>query len=304
MNNEERKKQYKASLESDSARKKFETIETNFRTSEESLGKDLSEFTKTEIIQVINSLELITPETVRQYLNSIEGYQLFFNGEAPNITRDDIDIASSIEKNYFLSFSEIITPVMSVAPPDQGFPAAAALAFAWLGIKCPGACDIKQKEVDLLRGTICHGDIIKGFGEAEPKALAILRSYANTSIGYRRQNPRNGEFIVSFVESEYFLRPIRTLNSKKEIDRFKAKNITSAIVDARMSLRETGFQKYFSYDTVLHSGELHRVYQLEQSGVNVFAKSNTKLLCSCFASKIRDYDALFLYRKYKQAFNL
>lgn len=304
MYNEERKLQYKNSLETEPARKKFKTIETNFCSFEEIFGKDLSEFTKEEIIQIINSLEIVMPETIRQYLNSIKGYQTFFNGEAPTITREDIDVLSSMKNNYFLVFSDIINPVVSVAPPDQGFSASAALALAWLGIKCPEACNVKQKDVDLLRGSISHGDCVKQFGDTEPKALSVLRSYANTSVGYRRQNPRNGDFTVSFVDSEYFLRPIRTSNSKKEMDHFRPNNITSFISDARLDLADQGFQKYFSYDTVLHSGELHRVHQLEQSGVDVFAKRNEQLLCSCFASKIKRYDATFLYRKYKEAFNL
>lgn len=306
MYSDDKKTQYKNSLDTSFARNKFVAVENNFRPFEILLNKDLSEFTKEDIVFAMNSLEwkTVVPETIRQYLNQVEGYQRFVTGSAQSVTREDIDIVSVMQKCYFTDFSDVANPVDSVMPSHQGFPEVPALALAWLGFDSSNACKIKRDDVDLRNGVIQYGGVVKSFGSTEKRVLSALRSYSNMITGYRKQNPLNGDLIIKFVDSEYFLRPVRSPNSRKQKTCFTGTDIVSKLIATQEKLKEQSCTRCFTYRTVLCSGELHRVFLLEQSGVDVFSSRNERLLCSCFVSKTRGYDARFLYRNYKKAFDL
>lgn len=300
------------SLTSDTAKDQFITVRNGAIPFERKFSKDLGYFTKSEILEYINNVASTRPATVVNYLSMIERYQRFLRTDTeqddiPKIAKEEVDFESALQKKVFLSFSEVINPVSDVVSIYQGSPVPAALAFAWLGIPCKIAVKLKVDQVNLKAGIINAPEFGIGpisFGKDEPRALDTLRAYASMTTAYRNQNPNSRSFEVRFVESDYFLRPIRSENSKKTATKFATTNIKGYISDAQDDLESAGFQKPITYKNVQFSGELHKAYSLEKKGIDFSDKNNEDILLSCFETRSHSYHTTFIYRKYKKAFNL
>lgn len=300
------------SLTSDTVKDQFITVRNGVIPFEQKFSKDLGYFTKSEILEYINNVASTRPATVVNYLSVIERYQRFLRADSeqddiPKIAKEEVDFESALRKKIFLSFSEVINAVSDVVSIYQGSPVPASLAFAWLGVPCKMAIKLKTNHVDVKSGIINAPELGIGpisFGKDEPRALDTLRAYTSMVTAYRNQNPNNRSFEVQFVESDYFLRPIRSENSKKTATKYATSNIKGFISEVQDGLESRGFQKPVTYKNVQFSGELHKAYSLERRGIDFSDKNNESIFLSCFESRSHGYNTAFIYRKYKETFNL
>lgn len=303
------REEYKKTL-TNNAKNVFVRVSQFAAEYEQKFCKDLAEFSKPEIIEFVNSRSFFRPEPLRVYLNSIRSYQEYCAGAnaiVPIVYQEDIDVEEAMRTSLFSTFSEIANLLADAIGLDQLHVTPPALALAWVGLSIDQTLKLKQNEVDLRNGVIDLGgkDVFDLTGD-NAKALSVLRMYANTSKGYRNQNPANGNFEVSFVESDFFLRPTRTKNSRKKVNCFTRSNLVGSILFDTVNIPN----KSFTYADIQFSGELRRAYLKEKSDPNLDfvsrqrSKRDDELLLSCFSSTMSAADARFLYRNYKKAFNL
>lgn len=275
---------------------------------EAEFGRDLAYFTREEVIQLINGLELTNPLTVKGYLSAIRNYQMVCSDNtelADNpIRKEEIDIVSGIRKCFYASYHDLVCAMEKVTSLTDGYPEPAALTLAWLGLSILEALELKSENVDLMNGVIARypqRDIV--FGSDESEALKVLRTYANTSKSYRT---RNCTYEVYKQENNpYFL---HTMVSKSSIDKpgkpIGRNNLTGGYSKMSQKAKELGFDFGFAYSDILRSGELYRLYVAEQNGLAVTSKINEERVCSMISGKMPYYELMYQYKKYKQAFNL
>lgn len=286
----------------------FRAVANASANMEAQFDRDLAYFTREEVIQLINSLELTNPLTVKGYLSAIRNYQIMCSNDtelADNpISKEEIDIVSGIKKCFYDSYHSVKCSLEKGMSFTDGYAEPAALTLAWLGISFPEACTLQTNQVDLMNGVIARypkRDIV--FGNDEPEALKTLRTYANTSKSYRTRNctyevyqPKN---------NPYFL---HAMVSKGSIDKvakpITRSNLTSSFAKLMMKVKEQGDNVNYSYADVLRSGELYRLYVAEKNGLAVTSKINEERVCSMISGKMPYYELMYQYKKYKQAFNL
>lgn len=79
--------------------------------------------------------------------------------------------------------------------------------------------------------------------------------------------------------------------------------VQSAINKVNKKYKENGNPPKISYQNILRSGSLARLYVAEQNGLDVFSKTNEKEVEKFFYRS--DYRSIvWVYRHYKIAFNL
>ena len=306
MDNKTRKDEYLKSL-APTARNEFIRVAKAAQPFEERFGKDLSNFNRDEVIQVVNSTEPTSPLTVKQYLHRIRQYQITI-GELDDslitpITKDEIDIVHFVQKHFYKSFEDVLTEIQKVRELTGGYPEPVLLGFAWLGVDSKIVGQIEANQVDLTKGTLTllgkHG--VEKI-EIEPSVLKTFRAFRNISVAYRSTNT---EFEVYPENTPYFLRRMLSRNSKKTPKPYSDKDIGRILSDLRRDALEDGITIDLTYNNVQRSGELYRIYLLEQSGVNVFCTESQKRVCALANTSVNHfYDLSFQYQAYKEAFNL
>lgn len=286
----------------------FRAVANAAANMEAQFDRDLAYFTREEVIQLINSLELTNPLTVKGNLSAIRNYQIAYSSntelEDNPIRKEEIDIVSAIRKRFYASYHDLVCAMEKVTSLTDGYPEPAALTLAWLGIPFSEACALQTNQVDLLNGVIARypqRDIV--FGSDEPEVLKVLRAYANTSKSYRTRNctyevyqPKN---------NPYFL---HAMVSKGSIDKvakpIAQSNLTSSFAKLVVKLKAQNDSANYNYTDVLRSGELYRLYVAEKNGLAVTSKINEERVCSMISGKMPYYELMYQYKKYKQAFNL
>lgn len=310
MYNEAEKLQYVEHIAGKDSKNEFVRVFKTATPFEEKLEKDLADFHRDEIIGFINELELTNPLTAKKYLSRIRQYQRDVNptltdNERP-VTKDDIDIASAIRKHFFKSYSDMIAELQKVRPLNAGYPEPAILTFAWLGFEANDIGKLKKEDVNLLSGYVKVQD--NPFAqqiELDDEMLEVLRSFDGVTTAYR---DTKGTFMVHAEDSPYFLRRMLRTDSKKKTSNpkmFTGRDVTKFINDLQKAATANQEQIGLTYTDVQRSGQFHKVYQIEQSGIDVCDYKRADILCSLTnTSETHFYDILAQYKAYKQAFDL
>lgn len=310
MYNEAEKIKYVEQFSSKDSKNEFVRVFKAAEPFEDKLEKDLAEFHRDEIIEFANTLELTNPLTAKKYLSRIRQYQRDINpnltdNERP-VTKDDIDIVSAIRRHFFKSFSDVIAEVQKVRPLNAGYPEPVILTFAWLGFEAKDIGGIKKEDVNLISGHIKVKD--NPFSkeiELDDDMLEILRSFDGITTAYR---DTKGSFMVHAENSPYFLKRMLRADSKKQTatpKMFTGRDVTKFINDLQKTAAANQGQIYLTYTDVQRSGQFHKVYQVEQTGIDVCDYKRANILCSITnTSQTHFYDTLAQYKAYKQAFDL
>lgn len=303
MYNEEYKKQYVDQLSVKTAVNEFNRIAEKSEDFESKFGKDLHDFSDEETIELLNSFCLTSPLSLKQYASCISKYQSW--GLSKNIVRKpiskyDIDFVSAYKKSYYTSFSDLKSDLQSVIELDQGYSSVVALCFAWLGIQPADVGKVSKSDIDLKNGTLSYKDMDKI--KIDSEILQILRSYANLTVAYRTQGQT---FEVYPLPSEYFLTRMATKNSRKTSREVTIQDISQeiSIISEKVNSK-FGKEAHITYQNIQRSGEFYRLHQAEISGLNVFSKEYESEVQNFFSAKIPYYEITFMYKKYKQAFDL
>lgn len=268
--------------------------------------KDLSDFSRQETIILLNNFLSSNVQTGKKRINIIRDYQEWasnqdiINWSKFPISKEDLNFTTAIHKTIYPSINSFMQELKAGVPFDEGRYVVPLFCFAWIGIpynKCSGILD---QDVDLRNGLVNFQN--NAIRIEDPEILQIMRQYRNTSISYRTQNRT---FEVYPQLSPYFLRPMVTKNSKKKPHKISSSSIPSCLLQAKQQA-EMNLQRpvKLEYLNVYRSGQLLRVRKLELSGFDVLSSKNKKIVHSYFDNRGDYYDQIFLYKKYKEAFDL
>lgn len=274
---------------------------------EAACNKDLAQMQKSEICEALKYAQIGTYSTAFGVLSFVRSYvkwcddNLVFSGISVDdsmLVVDDIDISDSIQRLYFRTENELINCLKSVRPLDDGYYDIIVTLFSWLGIPQKQVANIKISDVDLENKTVRFDGAYIQFSDNIKEILAL---YAKTKTGTREA--AGGQRVV--YRDDSYDTFVRRFSPPKQLGK---KITTSQIEDSVYLLNkayvEAGNSPRFTGGNVLASGALRRVYELEQSGVDVFSIKNKDLVVNAYRVKAKLYEILWQYKNYKKAFNL
>lgn len=275
---------------------------------EELCGKDLSEMQTHEAVEALQHINIKTYKTafgvlsfVRSYVKWCDTNSIFKNPniELASLTVDDIDISDELKKVLFCSEDELIRELNTIRPFDEGYPEAIVTLLTWIGIKQNDIASIRISDVNLekQRVYVKADDLFISFSD---KIAEIFRIYEKTKVGYRSAG---GDSRPVFRDDSHDRYVRKYLPKGKSGDPFTSVQVKHTIHHLNSIYVDRDNPPKFTGSNVLMSGALHRVWQLEQGGVDVFSIKNKKLVTDAFIAKANLYEILWLYRNYKRAFN-
>lgn len=276
---------------------------------EESLGKDLAEMTKDEVICATRLMVVGAYKTAVSIQSKIKDYvkwctqnQVFTNVNLDLIgfKIDDVDASAYLAKTIFKDEDELIRELQTVRRFDEGFTEGIILILAWLGIEQKDVLSIKTHDVDLARREINYRKYDKTIVFSE-KICDVLRIYEKTKEGSR---PAGGSSRPVYRDDSFntYVRkycPRGQLGVKP----LEATNLRKMVNDVNKLYTAQGKESRLWNGNIIASGALYRLKNLEDNGVDVFSTKNRVDVVQAFAIDADMYEISWLYKSYKRAFN-
>lgn len=272
---------------------------------------DIAEMCKPTIIRCLEDLGLDEIATVRAYITVGNRYVKWcrtsgcFVGASngfDGLSVDDIDISSAIRQSFFKNEVDLINSIQAVHDLDSGYADAPVLALAWLGLTMKEVLALRDSDID-LEGRIIHlpdGNSINGFSDI---IHDVLYRYSTCRVSSRDKGNITQEVVKdlsidSFIKrmiprgSKFFGRPVSHTQVRGQLDLMITK------------FRQSGSTRLPTFSNVWRSGRFYKLYQVEQSGVDVFDFRNRPIIEEVFRHKKNYHDTIKMYRWYKKAFSL
>lgn len=275
---------------------------------EEFLRKDLAEMTRCEVAEALRNAKITTYNTatnacslIKNYVKWCQDSRVFenLNLELLSITVDDIDASEHIGKMLFKNESDFIQALRVTRPFDDGYYDVIVMIFAWLGINMNRAMRVRVSEVDFERKVISVGEADEISFSDELGQILLMYSRTKTGTRLNKNGPREvyrddsfGWFIRKFCPKSHL---------GKELTKLQ---VTSLVHDMNQIYIDLGNEPKFTVGNVLASGAMYRVWQLEQSGVDVFSLKNKSATINAHGLSTKLYEILWMYKNYKLAFSL
>ena len=286
-----------------SCRAKFEAIGEY----EHSLGKDFAEMSTADAAKAMQFVRIGTYKSafgliaqIRSYVKWCFDNHVFsdVNTGLISLTVDDVDISENMKKMLFRTEDEFIKELRSARTFDDGYLDVIVMVFSWLGISQDQAMAIKIDDVDFKSMMVHLPDRDIQFSE---KLGEVLWIYSKTKHSTRLNG--NGPRDV-YRDDSYDLF-VRKFSAPKQLGKKLTKSqLQAALHDLNEVYVDLGNEPRFTSGNVLTSGALSRVFELEQSGVDVFLMKNKNTVLDAFVVKSKLYEVLWLYNNYKRAFSL
>lgn len=277
---------------------------------EREINRDFAEMSLEDAIKAIKNIKIGTYDSanavqsfVRKYVKWCEENRVFnhINTELKKISaKDDIDASEYLRKMWFLDESDLINKMRMVRTFNDGYYEVVVLLFAWLGVRQDEILSIKPQDVDLVNRRLflrSSGTIIS-FSE---NIAAVISEYQKTQTSTRQYNGEPtvvyrdfyGPFISKFCK-----------NAELGNDELTDSQVGSAISEMNQDFVSLGYLGCFKYTNVANCGIARRIYELEQTGVDVLASKNKDAVFVAARYDIDRYRIKWLYNNYKRAFNL
>lgn len=286
----------------------------NLSIYEESIGKDLAEMDSSEASSAINSLEYYeygSATTIfsffKKYVNWCMENELFDGSPYGVLTLSSevIDPSEVYKKVLFRDEDDLIKTLSSVVSFNDGNVEVVSILFGWLGVKLPKAICLKESQVDLENKRILNLDgsiMIPCFSDTIRDKLEV---YSSTKSGLR-MNGTTPYVVVRDNTWDTFIKQFCTQGSEKMGEPIDPDNVTTYISRLKRKFSSDGGTKEISISNAMRSGGLRRVYELEQSGVDVFSNKNKKLVEDVYCAPERKpyYKIIWMYKYYKKAFSI
>lgn len=284
----------------------------NISVFEESLSKDLGEMSREEAVLAVNFLEPVEYGTATTALTTLKVYarwcseQDLFPGSSyalGSLTIDDIDATLALSKMLFRDDKDFVDTIRSTISLHDGYVAPVYLAFAWLGVDQKYALTVKDAAVD-LRNRVVHDEsgniVVDGFSDA---IHYVLESFVKCNLSTRENGSSTTE-VIKDRSVDQFIKRFHPRVSEEFGEPINETQIQSAVTRLNRSHGEREQKSRFTYSNVQESGALYRVFQLEQSGVDVFAKKNIHLVQKAYKKPKPYHKIIWKYKFYKKAFDL
>ena len=272
--------------------------------------KDIAEMTRGEALEALETLEVdeisymrTTISFLRKYVDWCKKEHVFTNipGGFSLITVDDIDFGKVLGKILFKDDIDLIESIKEVRTLDDGYSDVAILALSWIGLTREEISALRDNDVDLEDRIIYgkSGEIIAmGFSDL---ICDVLQRYVKCRVSSRGNGLTEME-VIKDLSVNSFLKKMCPRGSKKFGTEYSNVQIASQVNKLAVKYEELGHPRRHTITNVWRSGCFHKLWEIEQTGVDVSARENRPVVEQVFRNK-KNYDnALRMHGWYKQAF--
>lgn len=271
---------------------------------ENKYGKDVAEFSASELSDFLEGCGFAEPNTIRTRTTTLISYAEWYMSNIKSGShklRDykitDFPYARLFEPLLIKTPDELINKIRQVYDLDSGQPVVAALCFAWIGVSSKEALNLRNEQVDVTTGTIFDqkGNIsVRSMPDCIRDTLAI---YSKTKTADRTQNRT---FKVYADDIGLFIKRFSVLDSKQRGKPITQVQLSSAILEFNNQYNSLlGTKLSISYTNVQRSGSLYRLYQLDKQGIDVHSVKNADKVRMCLGQSKRNHkDNMLLYDAY------
>lgn len=275
------------------------------------LGKDVAEMTRAEALDTLKQSGTSEYGTVRLAVNTLKKYVAWCQGNQvfPSIPggflelkAGDVDFSQSIAETLIRDESDFLSTLSSVREFDQGYPEPPVLALSWLGLRIKEVLSLKENDVDLTTRTITLVGkvLVQGFSD---EIHALLEQYVSCKTA-ERDHRTGWRSVIKDYSTDLFLKRMLPRGNKDFGKPFGYSQMSTAIGNLNDRLKEDGLPGRLTYMNVWESGRYAKLWELEQSGIQVIAPGNRLLVEEVFRHSKSYYSAIRMYKAYKIAFNL
>lgn len=309
MYNQEIKERF---LEESSKNIRYST--EGFRKVEEAeikAGKDIAEMTKEESLATLKSMGIIEDSSLRSFLSTFKNYAKWCQdnhvfestpGGFMVLKSSEIDLSDGIRNTLLQSDLDLLTTLQLVREFNEGYPEPPALCLAWLGLKAKEIIALTDDDVDMERQTITVDSqvVVTGF----PNAIAqVLQQYIDCKVS-ERDHRTGWRQVIKDYSTGMFLKKMLPRGSKEFGKPYGYSQITAAVSKLNAKLIDDGNPGRLKFDNVWNSGRYYKLWETEQSGVDVTKPANRPIVEEILHSSKSYYNAIRMYKAYKKAFGL
>lgn len=310
MYNEDIKRRFIEGIESPELAKKLRERLDKLSDLENKYGKDISEMTLEESINVANSIEFYEATTLEVWVSSVRKYvewckdnnTIGYCGGFLQLSVKDIDPSIFMSKLFFRDEQDLLRSILKVREFNDGYPEVISMVLAWAGLTFSQILDLKDDGIDLESRTIkdTSGEILAtGLSDW---VCENIHQYIRTDSGSRSNGTTTYE-VIKDKTYDYFVKRFCTTNAKNYGERLTYSQLSSAIFKMGNQYESLGYPPRFTVINVKRSGALYRVWLLEQGGVDIEDKKNRELVERAYGEK-KYLKIAWQYKYYKKAFNL
>lgn len=308
MYNEELKNGYLGTLNAKGTIDVAKRSISAFAPFEEKLGIDLCQMDRKQVIDSMQKMEFIERNTIENIVTNSKAYArwCYDNGHFPGafygilgVKPSEINPQRQIRESIILTEDELFNGIGMATPLHDGYVEAIACVFAWLGV--PKPLEIRESDVFLDGRKILHDGkvIVDGMSD---RVYDFLVEYRKLKTSTRTNG--NGTYPVYRDDSyDTFIKQYTTMSDKRRGKKITPVIYQSAIAKMNMRIKEKHGNPKFTYDNILRSGSLSRLYAAERNGLDVFDSGNAERVEGYF-NRSRYRNIVWLYKHYKEAFNL
>lgn len=285
----------------------FDAFEVSY---EAIIEKDLAELDRTQALEAMESLNIEEISSARNIITLVRNYadwckkeHVFVDipGGFSQITVDDIDFGKVLGKILFKDDIDLIESIKEVRTLDDGYSDVAILALSWIGLTREEISALRDNDVDLEDRIIYgkSGEIIAiGFSDL---ICDVLQRYVKCLVSSREKGLTEME-VIKDLSVDSFLKKMCPRGSKKFGTEYSNVQIASQVNKLAVKYEELGHPRRHTITNVWRSGCFHKLWEIEQTGVDVSARENRPVVEQVFRNKKNYYNALRMYGWYKQAF--
>lgn len=311
MYNQEIKERFLEEYDNVAAKKRFLTgLFSNLESCEENAQKDIAEMNRDEVVDTIETLsaEISTVQQIlsilRKYVSWCKSNMVFpkVSDDLLELTAKDFDFADALEKSLFRNEFDFLTTLKSVREFNEGYPEPPALCLAWLGLKTKEILALTDDDVDMEKQTITVDNqvVVAGF----PDAIAeVLQQYIGCKVS-ERDHRTGWRQVIKDYSTGMFLKKMLPRGNKEFGKPYGYSQITAAVSKLNARLVEDGKPGRLKFDNVWNSGRYYKLWETEQSGIDVTKPANRPIVEEILRSSKSYYNAIRMYKAYKKAFDL
>lgn len=279
-------------------------------TYEKTHGKDLAEMSFNEAKAAIESTGIEENATIRTAISVVKSYtewceknEIFpcIPGGFKKLSAKDIDLSESLKEVLFKDDIDLIESIKEVRTLDDGYSDVAILALSWIGLTREEISALRDNDVD-LESRIVYGKsgeiIAMGFSDL---ICDVLQRYVKCRVSSRGNGLTEME-VIKDLSVNSFLKKMCPRGSKKFGTEYSNVQIASQVNKLAVKYEELGHPRRHTITNVWRSGCFHKLWEIEQTGVDVSARENRPVVEQVFRNKKNYYNALRMYGWYKQAF--
>lgn len=272
--------------------------------------KDIAELSYEEAKTAVEKMGIEEIATIRTVISVARAYsewcqenRIFSNipDGFKKLSAKDIDLSKALKEILFKDDTDLIQSIQEVRNLDDGFVDVVVLALCWVGLTREEISALRDKDVDLkdriIYGTT--GEIIAlGFSDTICDAL---QRYVKCRVSTRGNGLTTMQVVKDFSVNS-FLKKMCPENSKKFGTEYSRVQIASQVNKLAVRYEELGHPRRHTITNVWRSGRFHKLWKIEQTGVDVCDSKNRPVVEQVFRNRKNYYNAVRMYKWYRQAF--